>query len=80
MATLDTEIATFDALRPNLEAEHMGEWALIHERALIGTFAALDEAAQEAVAQFGRGPYLIRQIGAPAIVLPASVMYHSVHG
>ncbi len=80
MATLDTEIAAFDTLRPNLEAEHMGEWALIHEHALIGTFVAFDEAAQQAVAQFGRGPYLIRQIGAPAIVLPASVMYHPVHG
>jgi hypothetical protein len=76
MASLDTEIATFDTLRPNLEAEHMGEWSLIRETALIGTFASLDEAAQCAVASFGRGPYLIRQIGALPVVLPASVRYY----
>ncbi len=80
MATLDTEIATFDTLRPSLEAEHMGDWVLIHERDLVGTFPNFDEAAQRAVASFGRGPYLIRQIGAPPVVLPASVMYHPVHG
>ncbi len=80
MATIDTEIATFDTLRSNLEAEHIGDWVLIHERDLIGTFSNFDEAAQLAVASFGRGPYLIRQVGAPPVVLPASVMYHPVHG
>jgi hypothetical protein len=78
MATLDTEIATFDTLRTNLEAEHMGEWALVHEQELVGTFARFDEAAQLAVATFGRGPYLIRQIGAHPIVLPASVRYQPI--
>jgi hypothetical protein len=80
MATLDTEIATFDTLRLSLEAEHMGDWVLIHDRELVGTFASFDEAAQLAVASFGRGPYLIRQVGASPVVLPASVMYHPVHG
>jgi hypothetical protein len=80
MAALDNEIATFDTLRSNLETEHMGDWVLIHENNLIGTFASFDEAAQLAVARFGRGPYLIRQVGAAPVVLPASVMYHPVHG
>ena len=80
MPTLDTEIALFDTLRPDLEVRHMGEWVLIHDHDLVSTFATFDEAAQHAVATFGRGPYLIRQVGAPAIVLPASVMYHPVHG
>jgi hypothetical protein len=80
MAILDTEIATFDTLRPNLEAEHMGEWVLLHGQALIGIFAGFDEAAQVAVTRFGRGPYLIRQIGAPALILLPSVMYRPIYG
>jgi hypothetical protein len=32
------------------------------------------------VGKFGAGPYLIRQIGAPPVTLPASVMYHPAHG
>jgi hypothetical protein len=76
MATLDTEIAIFDTLRSILEAEHMGDWVLIHEREFVGTFASFEKAAQLAVASFGRGPYLIRQVGAPPVVLPASVRYH----
>ena len=80
MAALDTEILAFDTMRPSLESQHMGEWVLVHQEELIGTFASFDEAAQLAVAKFGRGPYLIRQVGAPPVVLPASVMYHPVHG
>jgi hypothetical protein len=76
MATLDTEIAIFDTLRSSLEVERMGDWVLIHEREFVGTFASFEEAAQLAVASFGRGPYLIRQVGAPPVVLPASVRYH----
>jgi len=78
MAIVDTEISTFDTLRSDLEAEHIGEWVLIHDDALIGTFAALEEAARHAVSQFGRGPYLIRQVGAPPFCLPASVRYRLV--
>jgi hypothetical protein len=53
----------------------MGEWVLIHDRDLIATFATFDKAAQHAVATFGRGPYLIRQVGASPIVLPSSVLF-----
>lgn len=76
MADLDTEIVAFETMRSDLAAHHMGEWVLIHDEKLIGTFRAFDDAAQEAVKMFGRGPYLIRQIGAPPISLPASLMYN----
>jgi hypothetical protein len=33
-----------------------------------------------ALGRFGRGPYLIRQIGAAELTLPASAMYVPVHG
>lgn len=80
MAVLDTEISAYDAQRPELEASHMGKWVVIQERELIGIFESFEMAAENAVRMFGRGPYLIRQIGAPPVTLPASVMYNVVDG
>jgi hypothetical protein len=80
MATLREEIVAYEAMQADLESAHLGEWALVHERKLIGTFKSFDLAAREAVHRFGRGPYLIRQIGAAALTLPASVMCNPVQG
>lgn len=79
MSDLSQDIATYDAMRADLEASHLGKWALVHDRKLIGTYDSLDEAANDAVRKFGRGPYLIRQIGSPPITLGASVLYHPIH-
>lgn len=76
MLELENEIKAYDGLRAELENSHMGEWVIVHDEKLIGVFPSLDEAAGEAVRRFGRGPYLIRQIGAPPIAMPVSVMYH----
>jgi hypothetical protein len=73
MADLDNEIAAYDARRQELESSHMGKWVLVHERELIGIFDSFQIAAENAVRKFGRGPYLIRQVGAPPVTLPASV-------
>ena len=75
MADLDTEIAAYERLRPDLEAHSMGKWVLVHDGALVGTYGSFDDAAKDAVSKFGRGPYLIRQVGASAVTLPASVAY-----
>jgi hypothetical protein len=80
MAELTAEIAAYEGMRAKLETEHLGKWALVHDGELIGAYEEFDQAAEEAVAKFGRGPYLIRQIGAPPITLPVSVMYRQVHG
>jgi hypothetical protein len=80
MPNIDSDIAAFEGMRPGLEARHMGEWVLIHAQELVATYATFDDAAQAAVSKFGRGPYLIRQVGAPPVVLPASVMYNLLHG
>jgi hypothetical protein len=79
MAELKDEIAAYEAMRSDLEASHLGKFVIVHDRKLIGTYDSFDDAAREAVIHFGRGPYLIRQIGAPPITLPASVVYHPVH-
>jgi hypothetical protein len=75
--TLERELATFERNRSELEADHTGEWVVLHEDAVVGAFASFESAAEEAVRRFGRGPYLIRQAGAHPIVLPASVMFNT---
>jgi len=72
MSHFSEEIAAYELLRADLEAEHLGEWALVHDQKLEGVFASFDLAARDAVKRFGRGPYLIRQIGAPPVTLPTS--------
>lgn len=75
MTELDVEISAYENMRDELEAQHMGKWVIIHETELVGIYNTFEDAAEEAVRKFGRGPYLIRQVGAPPVTLPASVMY-----
>ena len=75
MSALKDDIATYDAMRGDLETEHLGKWVLLHDKHLVGIYDSFDAVAQEAVRKFGRGPYLIRQIGAPPVTIPASLMY-----
>jgi hypothetical protein len=77
---VDTEIAAYEKMQPELEEKHMGKWVLLHEGKLISVYDSFDDAANDAVARFGRGPYLIRQVGAPAITLPASVLFRPSYG
>lgn len=79
MADLDREIASYETMRYELENKHMGEWVLVHDEKLIDVFPSFEDAAKAAVEKFGRGPYLIKQIGAPPVTLPASVVYHLTH-
>lgn len=78
MSTITEEIAAYDAMRERLERDHFGEWVVIHDQQLASTHASFDAAAAAAVARFGRGPYLIRQVGVPHPPLPASVLYQPV--
>lgn len=72
---LDKEIAAFEDMKAELERHHLGKWVVFQNQELGGSFDNLDNTARFAVERFGRGPYLIRQVGAPPISLPASVMY-----
>ena len=78
MTNLSQDIAAYEVMRADLEAAHNGEWAVVHDRELICVFPTFDEAATTAIQKFGRGPYLIRQIGAAALNLPASVMFRQL--
>lgn len=79
MATLKIEIEAYERMRNDLEAEHLGEWAVVRDENLVGTYETFEKAAETAVERFGRGPYLIRQVGAPPLVLPDPAKYRPVH-
>jgi hypothetical protein len=80
MPKLQDEIAAYEAMKPALESESLGKWALVHDRVLVSLFDQFEQAAAEAVRRFGRGPYLIRQIGSSTSALPASVMFRPLNG
>ena len=80
MADVKDEIAAYEKMRDELEAQHMGKWVLFNDLELIGVYNSFEAVAEDAVRRFGRGPYLIRQVGAPPVTLPASVMFHVKHG
>ena len=79
MTTLKDEIEAYEAVRLDLEARFLGRWVLMHDRKLVDTYNCFENAADIAVRRFGRGPYLIRQVGAQSIPLPVSVLYNPVH-
>ena len=73
MSTLSNQIAAYDAMRDVLETDHFGQWVVFHDGELVDTYESFQGAAEDAVRRFGRGPYLIRQVGAPPVRLPARV-------
>ena len=79
MTALSDEIAAYERMRNGLETDHFGEWALVHRETLVGTYESFEVAADDAIQRFGKGPYLIRQIGVPTRALPASVLYRPAH-
>lgn len=75
MALLSKEIAAYEKMRDVLETDHFGKWVIVYNEKLQGVYPTSEEAAYNAVKQFGRGPYLIRHVGEPPKTLPASVLY-----
>jgi hypothetical protein len=75
MGDINDEIKAFQTMQAELESSHMGEWALVYDGRLVGTFDTFEAAADSAVQKFGRGPFLIRQVGAPPTPLPISALF-----
>ena len=78
MDELTQEYAVYETKREELEAAHFGKYVLIKRDEIVGTFETLDDALRVAVKRFGRGPYLIEEIGLPVPekVLPISYGAH----
>ncbi len=72
---LETEIAFYEQNLPEYEKYYQGKFIVVHGEDLVGAFDSFSNAAAEAIRQFGRGPYLIRQVGAPPPSIPLSWLY-----
>ncbi|HXY99119.1 MAG TPA: hypothetical protein VEI03_03900 [Stellaceae bacterium] len=75
MTTLDQEIEAYNDMKGELEAAHRGEWVVVHDRRLCGTFPSFQQAADLALRKLGDGPYLIRRIGASPVPVPVSILH-----
>ena len=71
MGLLSEEIAAYEKMRDILETDYFGKWVIVHDGQLIGTYDEFEKAAVDAVRKFGRGPYLIRQVGEPPMFVPS---------
>ena len=77
---LADELKAYEAMKETLMEHHKGKFVLIHGGDFIDAFDTFDHAAREAVRRFGRGPYLIRQVGfEPAMAMPASVAFQPIY-
>jgi len=79
MADLKADIAAFERMRRELEAEHLHAWVLFHGGRLVDAFPDFEAAATVAVERFDQGPYLIRQVGAGAVQLPGGMVFRPAH-
>src|SRR5262249_34577648 len=75
VAALDAELAAYRQQANRLETNHLGKWVVFKDATLVAIHDSFDGAAKEATSRFGRGPYLIRQIGAAPILIPVSLAY-----
>lgn len=77
--SLSDDIAFYEERRQEIEADHLSSWIVVHNRKVEGFYPSFSDAASDAVRRFGRGPYLIRQVGAAASPVPASVLYRPIN-
>ena len=63
MLELSRQIAAYEKMQSLLEIDHFGKWIVFYDEELVGTYDTDREAVGDAIGRFGRGPYLIRQVG-----------------
>ena len=80
MSILEEEIAAYQAQQDDLEASHRGRWVLFHGSTRVGIYDTFEEVSTDALRKYGRGPYLIREIGAVPAPLPAILQRAASHG
>ena len=76
MHELSKQMEAYEEMRDLLEMDHFGKWVVFYDEQLVDTYPSFQDAAQDAAHKYGRGPYLIRQVGASRVArLPASVEF-----
>jgi hypothetical protein len=75
MAALDAELAAYHQQANQLGACHFGKWVVFKNATLVAVHDSFDRAAKDATSRFGRGPYLIRQVGSSPVIIPAALAY-----
>jgi hypothetical protein len=59
---LEQERTTYASLKPELLEHNSGQFALIHQDRLLGTYTTFDEAYEAGVRELGNVPFLIQQV------------------
>lgn len=77
---LQNDIDFYEKSKVNLLKHHLGKFVVIYNGKFVNAFDSLDNAADYAITNFGKGPYLIRQVGKEeGGILPDSVIYQYQH-
>ena len=77
VATLSENIAAYEEMQAQLEAERWGEFAVFYDRVFRGTFKDFRDAVEFAIGRWDRGPFLVREVGRPRIVDAPMIQYHA---
>ena len=64
MAVLERERKVYEKQKPELLKTHTGQFALVHDDELVGTFTTFAEAYTEGVKRFGLDSFFIQEIRA----------------
>lgn len=59
---LEKELETFKNRLPELKAEHVGKFVLIHGDDVVNVFSSYDDAINAGYSQFGLSPFLVKQV------------------
>ncbi|OFW10224.1 MAG: hypothetical protein A3G20_09970, partial [Acidobacteria bacterium RIFCSPLOWO2_12_FULL_59_11] len=59
---LEKELAHFEKIKAELLQKYDGKFALIHEEQFIGAFDSPENAYQEGIKRFKKGPFLVKRI------------------
>jgi len=73
---LEAEIAAYENMLGTLVEQYNGKFVVFRGGSFVSAHDTFEAAAEASVRKFGRGPYLIRQVGAQKMILPASVAYN----
>ena len=62
MPPLEKELAHFDKIKSELLEKYAGKFALIHGEEFVGAFDSPENAYQEGIKRFEKGPFLVKRI------------------